>query len=396
MKRRILFVTACWPHGRWSGTHFRTLQIARALKSVGDVHLCVAENGTPDQAVRQRTEEEFQVESVARLQVAPRMAGSQRLRELVNPRRMSLYGFVVEASSRARLLGLLESFDLIWVHNLYVADIFNQWRWPRSVLDIDDLPSTYAETVWQTEPAMGKRLQAGLRMLMCARREKLLRERFTTLAVCSEADRRRLHRIDSVHVIPNGFERPTADPTPVPASPPRIGFIGQPGYMPNRQGMSWFVQNCWPRIKKAVPGARLRIVGKGSESINEVEGSDVDRLGWIEDPAAEIATWSMMIVPIRTGAGTRVKIAEAFSRKCPVVSTTLGAFGYDVTNGRELCIADSPTDFADACIGLLRDQQGTAAMAERAFSRFLKEWTWDAIAPRVWAAAEDCLRRSET
>ncbi|MBA2271174.1 MAG: glycosyltransferase, partial [Chthoniobacterales bacterium] len=121
-----------------------------------------------------------------------------------------------------------------------------------------------------------------------------------------------------------------------------------------------------------------------------------DALGFVEDPAAEIATWSAMVIPIRLGAGTRVKIADGFSRKCPVVSTQLGAFGYDVQHGLELLLVqdDDPVGFASACVSLLADPAKARAMAERAYAAFLEKWTWDAIAPRVWDAAEDCLRRA--
>ena len=100
------------------------------------------------------------------------------------------------------------------------------------------------------------------------------------------------------------------------------------------------------------------------------------------------------LVPLHVGGGQRVKIPEGFSRKCPLVSTSLGAFGYEVANGRELLLADDPREFAAACISLIRDPRSAAQMAERAYRTFLERWTWDTIAPRVWAAAEDCLRRS--
>jgi glycosyltransferase involved in cell wall biosynthesis len=120
----------------------------------------------------------------------------------------------------------------------------------------------------------------------------------------------------------------------------------------------------------------------------------VDTLGWIEDPENEISTWSAMIIPIQTGGGTRIKIADAFSRKVPVVSTRYGAYGYDVKGGTELLLADSPRDFSAACVSLAKDTMLGAKLAETAWSRFLKDWSWDAIAPCFWSAAEDCLRRS--
>ena len=234
-------------------------------------------------------------------------------------------------------------------------------------------------------------MKAGVQMHLLKRREHFWKERFTVLSVCSEADRQYLGGGEHVHVIPNGFERPAQEPVRQPTDPPRIGFIGLYSYLPNLEGMKWFVRSCWPLIKQQVPDARLRLVGKDTDGPLKPNAPDVDALGYVADAASEMATWSAMIVPVRQGAGTRVKIADAFSRKCPVVSTKLGAYGYDVQSGRELLLADKPDDFAQACVSLIRDRVAASAMADRAYAAFLQNWTWDAIAPRVWAAAEDAL-----
>ena len=102
------------------------------------------------------------------------------------------------------------------------------------------------------------------------------------------------------------------------------------------------------------------------------------------------------MIPLHNGAGTRIKLADAFSRKCPVVSTNLGAFGYEVEHGRELLLADKPAEFADACVSLIRNPERGSQLAENAFSAFLKRWTWDAIEPRIHAAAEDALSQSRS
>jgi hypothetical protein len=99
-----------------------------------------------------------------------------------------------------------------------------------------------------------------------------------------------------------------------------------------------------------------------------------------------------MVVPLRVGAGTRIKIAHGFSQKCPVVSTTLGAYGYGAVDGEEMRIADSAEAFSAACVQAIREPEKTAQMADRAWRQFLDKWTWEAIRPQVWAAAEDCLR----
>jgi glycosyltransferase involved in cell wall biosynthesis len=200
---------------------------------------------------------------------------------------------------------------------------------------------------------------------------------------------------DRIYVIPNGFDRPQSDPQPIPSTdPPRIGFIGLCTYAPNADGVRWFLDECWPIIRQELPGVRFRLAGKGSKDLVRSSDQAVDALGWLAEPALEIASWSAMAIPLRFGGGTRIKIADAFSRKCPVVSTRLGAFGYEVEDGRQVRLADSPEDFARVCVQLILDRSEAAAMAERAWKEFLEKWTWDAIAPKVWAAAEDCLRRS--
>src|SRR5690606_4855014 len=93
---------------------------------------------------------------------------------------------------------------------------------------------------------------------------------------------------------------------------------------------------------------------------------------------------------------TRIKLADAFSRKCPVVSTHFGAYGYEIEHRRQLLLADQPADFAAACIELLQAPAAGAQLAENAWHDFLNRWTWDAIRPRVAAALDDCLRRSAT
>jgi glycosyltransferase involved in cell wall biosynthesis len=338
---------------------------------------------------------EFSVEPAVRVEVRPNRNLTERFRWAVDKRFLNVHGCMAEASDRERLLQRMAEFDLVWVGNSRTPNILNQWEWPRSVLDLDDVPSTFQRTVWENGAGLKEKWKAGLQMRLLKRRELAWKERFSVLSVCSEADREYLGGGEQIHVIPNGFERPVEVPAHRPVHPPRIGFIGLYSYPPNLEGMKWFFRECWPLVKKQIPDARLRLVGKDSDGPLKPTEPDVDALGFVADPSAEIASWSAMIVPVLHGAGTRVKIADAFSRKCPLVSTRLGAFGYDVESGRELLMADRPVDFAGACISLMRDRSAGQSMAERAFVAFSQKWTWDAIAPRIWAAAEAAMRRSE-
>jgi glycosyltransferase involved in cell wall biosynthesis len=392
----ILYVTSCWPHDRAFGGQLRTLHIGRALQTLGKVTIAVVspEMAAPD--IWEKTAAEFTVKPPIKVKQQRNRGVIQRLRWAFDPHFLNVHGCIADSADRERLLNDLDAFDLIWVQNSRTANILNRWRWPHSVLDIDDIPSTFQRSVWRNGSGLKQKFKAGLTMRLLRRRESFWKERFDALSVCSEADRKYLGGGKDIHVIPNGFERPTTEPVRDPVDPPRIGFIGLYSYSPNLEGMQWFIRDCWPLVKREIPNARLRLIGKDTDGPLKPHSPDIDALGFIEDPASEIAGWSAMVVPLFHGAGTRVKIADAFSRKCPVVSTSLGAFGYQVVSGRELLIGGTASNFAAACVSLIRDRAAGKEMAERAFRAFLQNWTWDSIASRVRATAEGVVRSNHS
>jgi glycosyltransferase involved in cell wall biosynthesis len=389
---RILYVSPCLPTEQVYGTPLRVLQVANALRAIGQVDLIVLKLGEVGHTSNPAGAEAIRVRRVIKVHKTPPTTWRARLRCHFDTRFLGYHGNAIDPHDRDFVLNALANYDLVWLHQLRLADLFGRWQWPRSVMDLDDVPSTYLETILK-RPDVGVegRLRARVQRAIARRREALLPERFTAITVCSEEDRLYLGSADNVHVIPNGFPQPDRMPVPQPVAPPRLGFIGTLDYAPNVDGMNWFVSECWPRIKQQVPGVRLRLAGKFSDRLF-AGVSDIDGLGWVADPASEIASWSAMAIPVRVGAGTRVKIADGFSRKCPIVSTRLGAHGYDVEDGRELLLADSAESFADACVRLLRDRRAAEEMANRAWLKFLDSWTWDALQPRVHAAAEYALR----
>lgn len=386
---RILYFSTPWPYQSIRGLH-----VARALQQIGKVEIAIVDAVGGVQKSVECLGTEFKVLCEVGVHSRTPHGIARKLKWTLNPRISFPHGLGVSDLDGDRLIKTARGFDLIWFYKLRLANMFENWSWPKSVLDVDDLPSSFYETASRSSINFKVRLRLAVEILIWKRREKLLGERFQVLASCSEADKRSLNARVPVHVIPNGFERPTGEPVRQPAVPTRIGFVGLFDYYPNVEGVKWFIDKCWPAIKRELPDAQLRLMGRFSETAIPVSTASIDRLGWVEDAAAEIATWSVMVVPLQVGGGARVKIPEGFSRKCPIVSTRVGAFGYEVQNGQELLLADTPAEFAAACISLVRNPATANAMAERAFAAFLRNWTWDAITPRIHAAAEDCLRRS--
>jgi glycosyltransferase involved in cell wall biosynthesis len=175
------------------------------------------------------------------------------------------------------------------------------------------------------------------------------------VVLCSSEDVRRLGA-DNAVVVPNtyvGPERPAGKETA--DDPPTILFTATFAYGPNAEAARWLAEEIAPRIRDRSPGATVRLVGRSTPAVDGLAAEPgVTVTGPVPDMADELARADVVVVPVRSGSGTRLKILEAFAHRVPVVSTTLGAEGLGVVDGVHLLIADTPDAFADAC-GRLRD-----------------------------------------
>ncbi len=232
--------------------------------------------------------------------------------------------------------------------------------------------------------------------------------RYERAAVCkfhhviavSEGDRALMMRWvdgDRVTVVPTGVDlaeyRPQAAASDkavsdANASAPLITFVGAMDWEPNIDGVEYFCSEIWPAIKAEVPRARFRIVGRNPgarvqkwASKSSQDDAAVEVTGRVPSVVEHLRQSAVVIVPLRIGGGTRLKIYEAMATAKAVVSTTVGAEGLDVHHGRDILLADDPRSFAQAVIMLLRDvelrRRYEAAAAETA-----ARYDWPVIGER--------------
>src|SRR3981081_1862320 len=126
-------------------------------------------------------------------------------------------------------------------------------------------------------------------------------------------------------------------------------------WMPNVDGVDWFLNEVLPLIRKRKPDCSVAIVGRTPpERLTNLqkEDSKIIVTGTVPDVRPYLWGSPVSIVPLRIGGGTRLKIYEAMAAKIPVVSTTVGAEGLDVCNGENIHIADLPAEFAECCVTL--------------------------------------------
>jgi glycosyltransferase involved in cell wall biosynthesis len=148
-----------------------------------------------------------------------------------------------------------------------------------------------------------------------------------------------------------------------------ILFVGSMGYAPNDDAARWLLTRIWPRLRRAnrTP-VRLVLLGSNpSPSLVRLGGrSDVRVTGTVADVAAYYRHADLVVIPVRAGGGTRIKLLEAAAHALPIVSTTLGAEGTAFRHGHELLLADSADGFARACVHLLQNRAHASRLAGRA------------------------------
>ena len=148
---------------------------------------------------------------------------------------------------------------------------------------------------------------------------------------------------------------------------PRIGFLGGLDWIPNQEGLRWFIEQAFPRVRQTVPDAELHIAGRNQPAwMNSWSGPGIVLHGEVEDAGDYMADQSIMIVPLLSGSGMRIKVIEAMAAHMAVVSTPIGAEGIPVRNGTDIALAEDPVAFADAVIHLLLDAEAAGHMARQA------------------------------
>ena len=206
------------------------------------------------------------------------------------------------------------------------------------------------------------------------------------VVVCSELDATR-SRCPNAVVVPNGAEAPASvrsDRGDLHGPGPALLFVGALDYEPNTEAMEWFLRDVWPLVRAGRPDAVVRIVGRGGEALGGLaDGPGVELLGQVPDLAAELFRADMSVVPIRVGAGTRLKVVEALANHLPLVTTTVGCEGIEVRDGCSALIADDAPSFAGAVLRLAADGGLRQRLADAGAALFERSYTWDVIRGRV-------------
>lgn len=210
------------------------------------------------------------------------------------------------------------------------------------------------------EPNRVKRAAYGIEARKMARYERATVARFHHIIAVSEHDRRLMATMvaeSRISVVPTGVDvarfHAAADVQP---RAPLVVYLGSMDWEANIDGVEWFCGEMWPRVLAAVPGAEFRIVGRNPDArVKRLASDTVTVTGTVPSVVDHLAEAAVVVVPLRIGGGTRLKIFEAMGAARAVVSTSVGAEGLEVTHNENILLHDDAPAFADAVVRILRD-----------------------------------------
>jgi glycosyltransferase involved in cell wall biosynthesis len=403
---RILMLTLVAPYPPDSGPKVKTYNLLQYLGRHHEVTLV---------SLVRSAQERAHAESLRSLCKAVHTVPFRRsrLRDAQHLLVSSLTGesFIMRRDASPELDALLrdlvrrETFDIIHADQLNMARFAADLPGAR-VLDEHNAVWTIVARMARHGGPLPKRLFLELEARRLRRYEARVCARFDALLAVSEPDLRFLElaaaeagtQLPPKMIIPIAVDALGEAPVQRVAAPRTILSMATMFWPPNVDGVLWFAHEVYPLVRREVPEVNFAVVGaRPPVTVRQLSERDpsIAVTGYVEDPRPYLEQTAALIVPVRAGGGMRVKILEALARGLPVVSTTIGYEGIDLTPGEHLLVGDTPADFAAALVRILRDP-GLGQRLAAAGRRVAEErYDWRVVNPRVEAAYAAALARAE-
>lgn len=375
-----------------SGGRLRAFNLMRELAARGwSVSLfSVAHEGMPAPGVLARLEDLLDEVVIAPLGRSTRARSARlALDSLVRQpfERRYFHSRSAEAEL-ARLAG--RDYDAIVMGQLYTEPYARAFPPERTVLDSYNVEARRVATMTAAggARALAARLQA---KPVAAYEADVVRRVGRTWAV-SEEERTHFDALAPARVdlVPNGVDCRGLPPRETIPSEPRVLFLGRMDYGANVDAVRFLIDSVLPAVGSA---AHVEVVGANPPGWLATRAGGaakrVDVVGYVEETRPYLDRARLMVVPLRVGGGTRLKILEALARGLPVVTTTLGCEGLGLVDGRDALIADEPEALAAAIDRLLEDDSLCASLAQAGRRTVEERFDWRSIA----AEAERSLER---
>lgn len=219
--------------------------------------------------------------------------------------------------------------------------------------------------------------------------ERQLCSQFDTCIVVSEADKQELLKMgagNNFEIIPNGVDCCYFAPEGDSVIPKTLIWTGGMDNPYNRDAVDYFLEHILPLVEQEIPDLRVSFVGK-SPTPKLLKKAKQDRHiqieGYVDDVRPHLNRAAVFIAPLRSGSGTKIKILNALAMAKPVVTTSIGAEGIDVTNNYNILISDTPEAFAQQIIYLITHPEVAKIIGRNGRRLMLEKYDWQVIEEKM-------------
>lgn len=408
-ERRLLYLSPEFPDPEGNGGEVRLFKI------LGDL----SERGERIRLLAPATAEKIERGSVLR-------AAGVDLRPIVRPPSRAREALAATTGDPRVAWALVRHSWLAWQAEVYLHELRHELaaaladgNWDAAVVEHDwalgwvrELPAGLpVGLVFQnlTDALLERQAatESGLRRWRARRDARLARAeidgaigRVSQAFACSTDDADEVTRRWDIScaVVPNGADVEHLAAVPDTGQVPgRLLFTGTMSYPPNAQAARWLVEHVMPIVRSRRPDVSLEIVGRNPPApVRQLAGPGISVTGRVPDLATHFAAAAVVVAPLLSGSGTKLKVLEAMAAGRPVVATAVGAEGIDARAGEHLRVADSPAAFADAVVDLLTDPSEAARIGRNGRELAARRYSWPASGERMHVALDEWLGAAAT
>src|SRR6478736_636542 len=259
-----------------------------------------------------------------------------------------------------------ERYDVVQVEfaNMAAYRFTARDKRSRLVLDEHNVEYDLQRRTSKSAEGLSRRVYNSLNWRKYGYEEKAAWRRFDGVVLTSKRDRELLAQTSPAtraSVVPNGVDVDQFQPSVQAVEPETLLFFGANNYFPNHDGLLYFIDEILPKLVARRPNLKLSIVGL------------------VDDLMPHLERATAVVVPLRIGGGTRLKIVEAMAKSKAIVSTSVGAEGIEVTHGKDVLLADTPNDFASQVLSVLDDPALASRLGHNARRLAEDRYAWSAV-----------------
>jgi len=385
---KILFIANRFPYPPFRGDKLKIYNLSKRLAEKNEIHLITFTEQKSDLQYLDKLNPIFKRMEIVHLPKLQSLFYSaiglfQKLPLQVQ------YFKSRDFSARLKQLLSEEKYDAIHVQHIRMAQYAIAYKQYFRILDLPDAFSLYWQRRKEVPRSFLSKWLDNIESKRVINYEKYVLNEFDLNLVCSGEDQEFLiqtHKVGNIELLPNGVDTQQFKPSKHDYSHNEtLLFTGNMDYDPNVDAVLYFVDEILPIILKSFPKVKFLIAGQRPiDKVRELDnGNNILVTGFIPDLSETYNSASVVVAPLRFGAGTQNKVLEAMSMGIPVVCSNIGFEGLGIDDGQGAFMRLGASDFADQVVTLLSNEVLRENTGKKGIEVIQKSFTWETIAERL-------------